>query len=392
MPGGRRWVHALVLAALAACDASQPTADDPGEAAAPPSGPATILLAGDTMLGRGIDAQLAADPALPLFREFEPWTADADLLAVNLETTITTAEERWPGKNFHFKMAPERAALAFGKLPVAAGTPIFVSLANNHALDFFEAGLRQTLQTLDGLGIARAGAGLDDAEARAPAIVTTASGVSIGLLSVSDHCSCGSDGWRAGPSSPGIWQIDTEPGADWDELRTAIVDVRAKVDWVIVSLHWGPNWVESWPLQRLRDLAAELAAAGASVIVGHSAHHVLPLENIDGVPVLYGTGDFVDDYSPVDGFRNDLSYAARVVLDPTTGAQVEVVPLRIQHGDAHFVHPLADDDPDAAYVREAAGLPPTGPAPARPASRSASGPPPPRTTLDRTCEETGCCG
>jgi poly-gamma-glutamate capsule biosynthesis protein CapA/YwtB (metallophosphatase superfamily) len=255
-------------------------------------------------------------------------------------------------------MAPERAGLAFGKLPVAAGTPIVVSLANNHALDFFEVGLRQTLQTLDGLGIARAGAGLDDAEARAPAIVTTASGVRIGLLSVSDHCSCGSDRWRAGPSRPGIWQIDTEPGADWDELRTAIVDVRAKVDWVVVSLHWGPNWVESWPLQRLRDLAAELVAAGASVIVGHSAHHVLPLEYIDGVPVLYGTGDLVDDYSLADGFRNDLSYAARVVLDPTAGAQVQIVPLRIEHEPEHFVHPLAADDPDAAYVREAAGLPP----------------------------------
>jgi poly-gamma-glutamate capsule biosynthesis protein CapA/YwtB (metallophosphatase superfamily) len=352
-------VHAVVLVALAACD-PQTSADGPGEVAPlAPSGPATIVLAGDTMLGRRIDAQLAEDPALPLFREFESWTADVDLLAVNLETTITTAEDQWPGKNYHFKLAPERAALAFGKLPVAAGTPVFVSLANNHVLDFFEAGLRQTLQSLDGLGIARAGAGLDEAEARAPAIVTTASGVRIGLLSVSDHCSCGTDLWRAGPSTPGMWQIDPEPGGDWDQLHAAIVDLRAEVDWVVVSLHWGPNWVDSWPLQRLRDLAAVLARAGASVIVGHSAHHVLPIEHIDGVPVLYGTGDFIDDYSPVEGFRNHLSYAARVVLEPTSGAQVEVVPLRIEHDDSvHFVHPLAADDPDAAYVREAADLPP----------------------------------
>jgi poly-gamma-glutamate capsule biosynthesis protein CapA/YwtB (metallophosphatase superfamily) len=347
------------LAALSGCDASQAVTDtDASEAAAPaaPSGPATIVLAGDTMLGRGIDAQLAADPAFELFRGFQPWTADADLLAINLETTITTEVEEWPGKNYHFKMHPERAALAFEKLPAPEGTPIFVSLANNHVLDFFEAGLNETLQTLDGLGIVRAGAGRSEAEAKAPAIVTTASGVRIGLVSVSDHCSCGTDLWRAGPSSPGMWQIDTSAGPDWDELTTAVSDLRAEVDWVVVSLHWGPNWVERWPLERLRDLGAELVSAGASVIVGHSAHHVLPIEHIDGVPVLYGTGDFIDDYSSVDGYRPDLGYLARVVLDPDAGTTLEVVPFRIEHDPDHYAQPLAPEDPDAAFVRQAAGL------------------------------------
>lgn len=347
------------LALLPGCDAAQMASGEPSEAVMPPapSGPATIVVAGDTMMGRGIDAQLAADPSFELFRDFGPWTADADLFAVNLETTITSAEEEWPGKNYHFRMDPGRAALAFDKLPVAAGTPVVVSLANNHVLDFFEAGLRQTLQSLDEIGVARAGAGLHAAEARAPALVTTASGVRIGLLSVSDHCSCGTDLWRAGPSTPGMWQIDTEPGPDWDELTAEVADLRTRVDWVVVSLHWGPNWVEAWPLPRLRELAAELVHAGASVIVGHSAHHVLPIEHIEGVPVLYGTGDFIDDYSSVEGFRPDLSYLARIVLDPHDGANVEIVPLRIEHDPDHYVHPLDEADPDAALVREAAGLP-----------------------------------
>lgn len=352
----RAWSSAATLL-LAACDSAAATSDTGGAAAMPePRGPATIVLVGDTMLGRGIDAQLAEDPSFAPFRDLEPYTADADLLAINLETAITTATEEWPGKNYHFKMDPEHAALAFGKLPVKSGTPIFASTANNHVLDFLEVGLRQTLQSLDEVGIVHAGAGLDEAEAKAPAIVTTASGVRVGLIAASDHCSCGSAGWSAGATEPGMWQIATEPGADWDELATAITELRARTDWVVVSLHWGPNWVEAWPLDRLRDLAAKLVEAGASVIVGHSAHHVLPIEHIDGVPVLYGTGDFIDDYSAVDGFRNDLAYMARVVLDPATGADVQIVPLRIEHDGEHFVHPLLEDDPDAALVRQATGI------------------------------------
>jgi poly-gamma-glutamate capsule biosynthesis protein CapA/YwtB (metallophosphatase superfamily) len=353
----RRFAAYLGALSLAACAPDSAVDDESAPHAAafePPSGPLVIAFAGDTMLGRGIDRMAADDPSFTFFRDLDPYLEDVEVLSLNLETTITTASEEWPGKNYHFKVHPERAPVLFEQLPRSASTQLVVSLANNHILDFFEPGLRETIDTLDTLAIPHAGAGEDLASAQAPVILTTPRGVRVGILSASSHCSCGSaDGWRATEHAPGMWQFDPDTG-DFEELRRAVTALRQTVDYVIVSLHWGPNWIETWPIDWMPELAGELVAAGASVIHGHSAHHVLPVQRIGGVPVLYGSGDFLDDYSARPPFRADLSYLARVHLQPNADTQVELVPLRIEHAEGHFVHPLDPSDPDYALVMTSA--------------------------------------
>jgi poly-gamma-glutamate synthesis protein (capsule biosynthesis protein) len=302
------------------------------------------------MLGRAISDQVAAHPEIPLFVDLEDAVADVDVLAVNLETTITTADERWVSKNYHFQLDPAVADAALGQLP---GSRHFLSLANNHILDFLAPGLHDTIANLDRLGLPHAGAGETQAQARAPRILETDDGVRIAFVSAATVCSCGETlGWAATDDSPGMFQID--PHGDWDPLLDVVADTRPDVDWLVVSMHWGPNWIESWPIAWMRTFADALVDAGADVIVGHSSHHVLPVEWIRGVPVIYGPGDFIDDYTPVDGFRNDLSLLARVRLSPDAGTELDLVPLRIEHGDIHQVVRLAADDPDAALVRAAA--------------------------------------
>jgi poly-gamma-glutamate synthesis protein (capsule biosynthesis protein) len=57
------------------------------------------------------------------------------------------------GKPFNFRAEP------FVVEALTAGHVDFASIANNHILDFAEAGLLHTVQTLDRAGIAHAGAG-----------------------------------------------------------------------------------------------------------------------------------------------------------------------------------------------------------------------------------------
>jgi poly-gamma-glutamate capsule biosynthesis protein CapA/YwtB (metallophosphatase superfamily) len=219
-------------------------------------------------------------------------------------------------------------------------------MANNHVLDFGIAGVRETLATLDALGVLHVGAGEDEAQARAPLVLTTDAGVTIGILAASSVCSCGGD-WSATEDTPGMWQFSS---SDPSELVEAARELRAEVDWLVLTLHWGENWIEAWPVPWMRALAEDLAEAGVDVILGHSSHHVLPVERHGVTLVLNGTGDFIDDYSPREGFRNDLSYLARVELAPGQAPALEVVPLRIEHDVGHWVHPLDAADPAHAWV------------------------------------------
>ena len=132
------------------------------------SGRATVItvgLAGDTMLGRGVAERLAHDPSQRLLSDGVLATArEADLFVLNLECCISERGHPWsrPGKPFFFR-APPAAVHTLRELGVDC-----VTLANNHALDFGEEALEDTLRHLDAAGIAHVGAGLDARAARMP--------------------------------------------------------------------------------------------------------------------------------------------------------------------------------------------------------------------------------
>jgi len=313
-------------------------------------GGATLVLAGDAMLGRDFNDLYDADPSYRAFRELDDAVSDADVIAFNLETTVTVSDDIWLGKNYNFKLDPRHAASAFGSIPGDPSVPRVLSLANNHVLDFGVAGLLETLAVLDANDMHHVGAGVDIDESRAPLVLTTEDGITIGFISASSVCSCGGS-WSATADSPGMFQFDSH---DPSELVDAVRDFRPRIDWLVVMLHWGPNWVTEWPIDWMHELAAELAEVGADVIVGTSAHHVLPVERQGLTVVLNGTADFIDDYAnPHEGFRNDLSILARIDLQPGREPALELVPLRIEHDEGHWVHPLDADDPDYAAVLSA---------------------------------------
>lgn len=230
---------------------------------------------------------LLADPRTAFGPVAELLSA-ADVAMLNLETAVTTAGTPEP-KAFHFRAPP--AAYAAVR---AAGVDV-VSLANNHALDYGRDGLADTLAHAREVGVPVVGAGEDAAAAYAPWLGEV-SGVRIGYLGLSQVPELW-EAWRAEDDRSGIaYAMDAE---------RALAAVRAAVraaDVVVVYLHWGEEG-DDCPGERMTDLAAELAGAGADVVVGTHAHRLLGDGWLGRTFVQYGLGNFL--WWRDDRFSND---------------------------------------------------------------------------------------
>jgi poly-gamma-glutamate synthesis protein (capsule biosynthesis protein) len=101
---------------------------------------------------------------------------------------------------------------------------------------------------------------------------------------------------------------------------------------VVASIHWGSNWGYQVSEQQVR-FAHQLVEGGADVVHGHSSHHPRPLEVYRDKLIVYGCGDFIDDYEGIAGYeeyRDDLRLLYLVSVDPYTGklAGLRMVPLQ----------------------------------------------------------------
>ncbi|MDH3215007.1 MAG: CapA family protein [Candidatus Krumholzibacteria bacterium] len=278
-----------------------------------------LLLAGDTMLGRLVNETIAREgPQYPV-EPLVSLTQAADVFLVNLECAISPKHIRFSGarKKFYFRADPLAAqVLAYAGVDV-------VSLANNHALDADYEGLLDTVQILDTMGIAHAGAGANAERAAEPAIVEVR-GQRIGLLSYCDH----QKDFAATKKRPGISHIDVGDADTLERLAREVRSLAAGVDHVVVALHWQPNWAPRVG-KRYRSLAGRLAEAGARIIWGHSPHHFQGVEWIDNTVVIYSSGDFVDDYATHAEFRNDRQLLFEISL--TDSAQtVRAYPIELE--------------------------------------------------------------
>jgi poly-gamma-glutamate capsule biosynthesis protein CapA/YwtB (metallophosphatase superfamily) len=272
----------------------------------------TVALAGDTMLGRKVAEALSAGRVL-VAPEVVSTAAEADLFVLNLECCISARGERWPaeGKPFFFRAPPKAAELLAG-LGVDC-----VTLANNHALDFGEQALEDTLEHLRAAGVATVGAGADVGEARAPARLTAAGG-QVSVVAFGDHPS----DFAAAAERRGIAFADLRKDGvpEW-----ALAAVRESAGVVLVAPHWGPNMAAD-PCSYVRRAARELVEAGATLVAGHSAH---VFQGVQG-RVLYDLGDFLDDYAVDAELRNDLGLLFLVGLDENGPRELQAVPLKLE--------------------------------------------------------------
>lgn len=318
--------------------------------------PLTLFLCGDVMTGRGID-QTLAHPSKPVL--YEPYVRDAreyvrlaeaasgpiprpvafdyiwgDALApmraaalrlVNLETAVTASDDAWPGKGIHYRMHPANVGCL-----TAAGIDA-CALANNHVLDWGYAGLAETLTTLRAAGIATAGAGADDAQAGAPAVLE-AGGRRVLLFAYGAGSSGVPGAWAAAAHRPGVNRLPDLSAATAGAIGRTIAAARRRHDVVIVSLHWGGNWGYAIGDDE-RAFAYALIDAGADLIHGHSSHHAKAFEVYRRRLILYGCGDFINDYEGIGGYeryRGDLAVAYFVTLAGGRLQRLRLLPFRMR--------------------------------------------------------------
>lgn len=252
---------------------------------------------GDVMLGRLVDERLRTAAPASVWGDTLPVLAGADLRIANLECVLARGGTPWPGKVFHFRSAPQNVACL-----TAAGIDA-VSLANNHTLDYGPEALLESVAALDAAGIRHAGAGADDDAAWSPAVVR-AGGLDVGLVAFTDN----TPDWAAAPRSPGVAYAPVDAAHPLGRrLREVVRATRPAVDVLIVSAHWGGNWGAEVPAEH-RALAHALVEDGADLVFGHSPHIVRGIEVYRGRPVIYGAGDFIDDYAVDPVERNDQSF------------------------------------------------------------------------------------
>lgn len=84
------------------------------------------------------------------------------------------------------------------------------------------------------------------------------------------------------------------------------------------SLHWGGNWDFGISSRQRRFAHGLIDAAGVDLVYGHSSHHVKGIEVYSDRLILYGCGDFLNDYEGIRGyeqFRGDLALMYFPTLD-----------------------------------------------------------------------------
>jgi poly-gamma-glutamate synthesis protein (capsule biosynthesis protein) len=278
--------------------------------------PVVLAFAGDVHFESPIRERLADDPRAVL-ASVAPVLRQADVAVVNLETAVTTAGSAAAAKQFVFRTPPSAfAALAAGGVDVA-------SMANNHGMDFGEAGLRDSLAAARGARFPVIGIGLDDRHAYAPyrAKVRGQRIAIIGATQVLDDELIAA--WTAGPHKPGLASAKTVP-----RLLRAVREARATSDTVVVFLHWGVELV-GCATDDQRRLAHQLIRAGADIVVGGHAHRLLGTGRLGKALVSYGLGNFVWYGS------SELSVQTGVLLVTMTGRRIDGYrwePARIVRG------------------------------------------------------------
>jgi poly-gamma-glutamate synthesis protein (capsule biosynthesis protein) len=306
----------------------------PVAAAKPPPGPVaplvsrvTLVATGDIMAHGAVkEAAAAAGGFDALYAPVAGVIGPADLAFGNLETPVAPKSDHG-SRSFVFN-APPAMLTALKKV----GFDV-VLFANNHVYDQDRNGFIESLGSLSDSGLKWLGAGKTRDEAQAP-LRLEVNGMKIAWFGAAQFF-----------NDPKNVDDPTQPAAnliDGPAMAAAIAKVRPEVDAVLVSVHWGVEYMEA-PRQSEIDLAHQWFDAGADVIIGSHPHILQPLEIYrasDGriCMCLYSLGNFISNQSR----QYVLHASADKVGDSRDGVIVKFALEKRSYGAAGTAINLAD--------------------------------------------------
>ncbi|EKD49494.1 MAG: hypothetical protein ACD_63C00125G0012 [uncultured bacterium] len=242
--------------------------------------PVTLLAVGDLNLSRHVWKKIqdhGGDVTHP-FKATAEFTSDADISFANLETQVSDRRE-----------VPSEGMVLMADPSVLEGVKYagfdIVSTANNHTGDFGNDIVTDSVRFLDQAGILHVGSGKNKEEAHKPVIMEV-KGNKIAFFAYEN---VPPDAYAAGPDDPGVAWLDI------DIMERDIKRVRDEVDYVIVSMHFGPEYVHE-PHEKVQVEPAHAAIDfGANLVIGHHPHVTQTKEEYKDGYIMYSLGNFVFD-------------------------------------------------------------------------------------------------
>jgi poly-gamma-glutamate synthesis protein (capsule biosynthesis protein) len=340
---GVRWLGLCVLATLVACASpgsvvvlgtvtrttpgtSAPETSPASVLAGPTtsSGPTTtsprhasLLFTGDTIVHTQVLAAATTTRGVdfaPMLAPVAPMISNADLAVCHLETTLGL-----PGQSYHdypqFRAPPELAQA------IADAGFDGCSTASNHAIDFGLRGVSATSAMMEANHLQHTGTAANPEASGAPARYS-ANGISVAQLSYT----YGSNG--AIPAKV-AWMLNVIDPARI--LADAVLARSRGAEIVVVSLHWGSEYVHEITAAQ-RKVAAALAAQPGVIdlVVGSHAHVVEPISQIGSMWVAWGMGNFLTDNSHASSPNDEADgVMVRVTVGDRSGGGVGVTQISV---------------------------------------------------------------
>ena len=280
-----------------------------------------LCAVGDIALGGSLEGAFeTSGGAGELASQISPLFTESDIGFSNLDCTFDTTGEPPRPDEYLVHATP-------GQLDILKELGIdIVSQANNHSLDFGGEGLVRTQRHLEARGIKYVGAGPDLERARSPVIVEC-KGRRVGFLAyASTHPWV--DAWAATGESAGVAPLDIE------FIREDISALRNSVDGLVVSLHWGKEYIHYPPPENVK-LARQLVDWGVDLVLGHHPHVIQGIEQYGRGLICYSLGNFLfPDYGEQRlVFREQQRISLLVRCKLSEGADlIDVVLVRQEEG------------------------------------------------------------
>lgn len=265
----------------------------------------TLFAVGDIMLGEsplccgfGVKSVIQKSRADYLFRNVKNLFSSGDIVFGNLEAPITHDTNQRGINSQLFRGDPDFIS------ELSNSHYSVLSVSNNHIMEHGSVAFQSTIATIENAGITPVGI-------KNKPVILTVQDRRIAFLAYSSIEDFVSDPLYERISSP-------------QKIFHDIAALRSDVDFIILSLHWGTEFVP-FPSPDQVDLGRKLVDAGCDVILGGHPHVLQGYEIYKGKPIIYSLGNFIFDFSFLPDTRR--SVIVKIEFNPDNSLRCSFIPV-----------------------------------------------------------------
>lgn len=280
--------------------------------------PITIAAVGDIMLGSPYpnESRMPPNDGADLLKPVTPILSAADIAFGNLEGPMIDSGASSKCSASSTNCFAFRVPTRYGKYLKEAGFDV-MSVANNHAGDFGDAGRATTRKVLDDLGIKHAGG--DNGQYSTTYL--NVKGKTVAFI-----------GFAHNTIVPNV--------NDLDNARRLVTEAKKKADLVVVSFHGGAEGTGSQHVPARTEIYAgetrgnlpafahTVIDAGAALVLGHGPHVMRGIEIYKGHLINYSLGNF----ATYGWFKLAAETALTMILEVKIDADGKFVSGKIHAG------------------------------------------------------------